>query len=531
MPGFLSSISNGEEIVFAENADFSGNVDPSQANGLQTNGQLWIGTTTPNAGGTQINVGTITSPDGSVTVGYASPNITLQVAGGTTTVEKLKPNWDFDGSAATDVLPQSGRINVLGYNPSPTNTATNFVTASLNSNGTNTGNLQFEHRAWTTQYIVDSSTTVGTRGTYSTITSAITAASGAGGGIVLIRAGTYTENFTMVAGVDVVSFLGAGYTPEVTILGKITASYTGRATISGVRLKTNGDYALSITGTNATILTVANCFIEALDSTAIQMSNSNASSIVFLRYCVGSITGAAQTYFTKSGANSELNITHCILRNEGGSSVSSTVSDGTVDFSYTNIHVPVDTSSSGTLRSRHTHFRPGIKCGTIAGNTCIYENCTFRSLTATALTVTSTASLYNCSILCTNSTIIDGAGNVTFGNVSFEGSGLITTTTQSPLVCTNNAVKVKSPGAYPYTTVPSDGVILVDTSSARTINLNASPVTGQMYRIKDNVGSAGTNAVTITPAAGNIDGAGSYSLNVNYGSVDVVYSGSGWFVL
>lgn len=92
-------------------------------------------------------------------------------------------------------------------------------------------------------------------------------------------------------------------------------------------------------------------------------------------------------------------------------------------------------------------------------------------------------------------------------------------------------VKTTVPGAYPYTTLTTDYVILVDTSSARTINLIATPVTGTTYRIKDNVGSAAANNITITPAAGTIDGAASLVVNSNWGSVDLVYNSSAWRVL
>lgn len=89
-------------------------------------------------------------------------------------------------------------------------------------------------------------------------------------------------------------------------------------------------------------------------------------------------------------------------------------------------------------------------------------------------------------------------------------------------------VAVTTPGAYPYTTLVTDYVILVDTSSARTINLLASPETGRTYRIKDNVGLAATNNITIT---GNIDGAASATIKLNYGSMDVVYNGTEWSIL
>jgi hypothetical protein len=92
-------------------------------------------------------------------------------------------------------------------------------------------------------------------------------------------------------------------------------------------------------------------------------------------------------------------------------------------------------------------------------------------------------------------------------------------------------VKTTVPGAYPYTTLTTDYVILVDTGAARTINLIATPDTGRTYRIKDNVGTGAAFNITITPAAGTIDGAASYVVNTNWGSVDVVYQGTSWRVL
>lgn len=72
------------DVMFAKNADFTqaDNQAPTESNGLATNGQLWIGTTSVNAGGTHLNVGTLTSPNATVSLGYSSPNITLDVVGG-----------------------------------------------------------------------------------------------------------------------------------------------------------------------------------------------------------------------------------------------------------------------------------------------------------------------------------------------------------------------------------------------------------------------------------------------------------------
>jgi hypothetical protein len=68
------------DVVYGTNADFSnalGGSGASTTGELLTDGQLWIGSTALNAGLTHINVGTLTSPDSSVTIGYSSPNITL----------------------------------------------------------------------------------------------------------------------------------------------------------------------------------------------------------------------------------------------------------------------------------------------------------------------------------------------------------------------------------------------------------------------------------------------------------------------
>jgi hypothetical protein len=70
------------DVVYAKNADFTqvDNQDVQESNGLFTDGQMWIGSTTPNAGGTHINVGNLVSDDNSVSITYDSPNISLQAS-------------------------------------------------------------------------------------------------------------------------------------------------------------------------------------------------------------------------------------------------------------------------------------------------------------------------------------------------------------------------------------------------------------------------------------------------------------------
>lgn len=129
--GGFSSITGQDTIMNADNASFDGT---ERAGVLATNGQLWIGTTAVNAGGTHINVGSITSPGGTVTVGYSSPNITLDVAASGVVVEKFALQ-----TGTTPVVPLLG---IVTFNGSTVAAGTNPV--RTNGTGANTMALQVQ---------------------------------------------------------------------------------------------------------------------------------------------------------------------------------------------------------------------------------------------------------------------------------------------------------------------------------------------------------------------------------------------------
>lgn len=56
-------------------------------------------------------------------------------------------------------------------------------------------------------------------------------------------------------------------------------------------------------------------------------------------------------------------------------------------------------------------------------------------------------------------------------------------------------------------------------------------VTGTVYYIKDGTGDAVTNNITITPAAGTIDGAASATINTNFGALTLAYTGAKWEII
>lgn len=142
------------DIMFALNADFtqSDNQAPVEANGLVTNGQMWVGTTALNAGGTHVNVGQLTSS--TLTIGYSSPNITINTPGGLAAIQTINGDTGsitgstvtifadnlLKGAGATVLFENSGTISTLklsdilgnlslGLNAGPNSTNSSTSTA------------------------------------------------------------------------------------------------------------------------------------------------------------------------------------------------------------------------------------------------------------------------------------------------------------------------------------------------------------------------------------------------------------------
>jgi hypothetical protein len=73
MAGF-SSVTGQQSIMFADNCSFDGT---QRGGAMTTNGQLWIGSTAA----PHVATGSLTSPLGTISIGYSAPNITLDATG------------------------------------------------------------------------------------------------------------------------------------------------------------------------------------------------------------------------------------------------------------------------------------------------------------------------------------------------------------------------------------------------------------------------------------------------------------------
>ena len=124
--------------------------------------------------------------------------------------------------------------------------------------------------------------------------------------------------------------------------------------------------------------------------------------------------------------------------------------------------------------------------------------------------------------------IIAGQG-ITVTPTTGTGSNLITISTTGP-----EFLGVRIAVATPIAVVAAtDEVISVEVPGpvAVAVNLPAG-VTGQTFYIKDGLGLAAVaTPITVTPAAGTIDGAATATINVPYGSLTLVYSGVEWKII
>lgn len=127
-------------------------------------------------------------------------------------------------------------------------------------------------------------------------------------------------------------------------------------------------------------------------------------------------------------------------------------------------------------------------------------------------------------------------GNIQIATLT---SSLLSTTTSlnvDGILTTNSGQIVKQrviTEAGDVTVATSDYVVIVNKTSgeATAVNLPSTPTNGTVFIIKDGKGDSATNNITVTPSVENIDGSANYVINVNYGSVTIVYNGTEWNII
>lgn len=344
-------------------------------------------------------------------------------------------------------------------------------------------------------FIVDSNAA---NGTHTTIQAAITAA--VSGQTVFVRPGSYTENLTLKAGVNLCAYDCDSFTPNVTIIGTLAGSYSGTVTISGIRLQTNSAAAVSLTGANATILNLIYCNLNFTNNDGISSTGSNAAATINCYDCTGDLGTTGIKIFNVT--NGTLEFRTCYLTNSGASTTASTASGSSLVFRYCSILSPITTSGTTCAFSAwSTNFDTNaqnvspINSNSTLANTCILRNCDLTGGTATALTIgaSSTVIAGNLILRSTNATAVSGSGTLIYAGINQVG----TVGTISPTTTTGKGTV----GVLGSTTPPA-GYIGEEISATVT---NGSPVS------LVNATPKTITSIVLTPGIWDISSVGAFS--------------------
>jgi len=276
-------------------------------------------------------------------------------------------------------------------------------------------------------------------GTHTTIGSAITSAS-AGDTIVIMPATAYSENLTLTAGINLVAFpsdSSLNNTGNVQITGKLTFTGAGTVSISGIQLNTNSDFFLVVSGTNASIVNLNNCFLNCLNNTGISFAATNTSAKLNISFCFGNLGTTGIGLF--SGASTgTLAIYQSNMTNSGASTTATTMSAGSWQIYNSTFNFPFSTTSTANMSVSNSL----IDCSAINA-TALLVNGSGNGTAFSAYLASGTASgvsvgtgvtfnMQLCNIISSNTNAWTGAGTLnTFGNVFGGSSHLSNVTTQT----------------------------------------------------------------------------------------------------
>jgi len=269
-----------------------------------------------------------------------------------------------------------------------------------------------------------------------------------------------TENVTITPGVNITSYVGNEITPTVTITGKLIMTGAGTSTVSGIRLQTNSDFAIAVTGSAASILNVENCYINCTNNTGVSFTTSSPSAQINISNCMGDIGTTGIALFAHSSAGTIL-FEQSRFTNSGGSSTASTCSAGGCNGDYSRFANPITFSSTGAGTLEYclvSTSAQNVTAMTLGGGAVSLKWCRFDSGTASALSITSaTNEMISCIISSTNTNAITGAGTLSYAALSF--------------INTSSTVNVTTQTIFPFgANVPSFSAVLSANSLNRTGN-------------------------------------------------------------
>lgn len=381
-------------------------------------------------------------------------------------------------------------------------------------------------------------------GDFKTITAASNACINAGltNVSIFIHDGIYTENPPLAPGCDYIAFVGDQSEPNVTINGKCTFSSDGTVSLNGIRLQTNLDFALSVTGSAASVINLNSCFLNCTNNTGINFASSSGNASISLYNCNGDTAFAGAAYWTSSSAGT-LNLYNFVASNSGSSTNASNNSAGAVFIRNCYMLGVVSTTATGAINVDGSNIAAGTSgslntvCLLNNGNnpSSIATGSSFTSGTAASISIGTGATLTmeGCTVSSSAANAITGLGTLKYGPITFIGTTTtINPTTQTQLITrpTYSTVNQVFTGNGTYT--PTKGMVYVHiTALGGGAGGGGAATTGASQYSLGGGGGAGEYAFGIFSAAtigssqsvtvGALGGGGSGTTGSNGGNTSV----------
>lgn len=296
-------------------------------------------------------------------------------------------------------------------------TSTNDTLFYAGGNGTG----RIENRRWMTPYVVDPSSSEGSRGTYTTIAAAFAAVSS--GDLVIIRPGTYIENLTVPHGITVTA-MGSGTLGMVQIKGTLTFTDAVSTLFSNIQFETNGAEIISIGGSGTNQSRFVECSFVLSDSDLMTVNNSSASPN-FVR-CFFNTTNAGSKLFTLT-SSSQPTFSQCIMTASAAPGTS-TLAIGTVFIRGCSLGPSIFSATGGGYRITDCDWDPNGNATFLTTTTAgahVVTRSSFNSGSSACFSIGSGTScdLRGVIIKSTNSNPVTGAGTVTYAPIQFSNTG------------------------------------------------------------------------------------------------------------
>lgn len=291
-----------------------------------------------------------------------------------------------------------------------------------------------DNRWATSNFIV--APTLAEGASYTTIAAALTAASS--GNTIFIKPGTYTENLTLKAGVNLTAYVADSSlngTGKVIISGTCTLTAAGSVSISGIQLQTNSAALLAVTGSAASIVNLNACYLNITNNDGITFSTSSASGAINIYNSAGNLGTTGIKIFAHSSAGTLL-FNNSTFTNSGASSTASTASAGSLFTRYAIFQSPITTSGTNTGIFEWSAIDTNALNATSltyggSGGGISFHNF-YSSGTASAISIGGDLTMDLDVVSSTNTNAITGAGTIRYSGISFPStSSTINTTTQS----------------------------------------------------------------------------------------------------